>query len=194
MKYPVWPHSYDMIADVREETWLLTSSGVGEGDGTHSSTLAWTIPWTEEPAGLQSMGSRRVRHDWATSLSLFTFMHWRRTWQPTPVFLPGESQGQRNLAATVHGVTKGWTRLSVNLAHTHGKSYHRNTGDFWEGKMIGHWKRNSPGWQVPDMLLEIGGEITPERMEGWSQSKHNTQLWMGLVIEARYNAGKNNIA
>ena len=61
---------------------------------THSSTLAWKIPWTEEPGRLQSMASRRVRHDWATSLSLFTFMHWRRKWQPTPVFLPGESQGQ----------------------------------------------------------------------------------------------------
>ena len=60
---------------------------------THSSTLAWEIPWTEEPGGLQSMGSRRVGHDRATSLSLFTFMHWGRTWQPTPVFLPGESQG-----------------------------------------------------------------------------------------------------
>ena len=53
--------------------------------------------WTEEPGGLQSMGSLRVRHNWATSLSLFTFMHWRRKWQPTPVFLPGESQGQGNL-------------------------------------------------------------------------------------------------
>ena len=63
----------------------------------HSSTLAWKIPWTEEPGRLQSMGSWRVRHDWATSLSLFTFMHWRRKWQPTPVFLPGESQGQRSL-------------------------------------------------------------------------------------------------
>ena len=63
----------------------------------HSSTLAWKIPWTEEPGGLQSMGSLRVRHDWATSLSLFTFMHWRRKWQPTPVFLPGESQGRRSL-------------------------------------------------------------------------------------------------
>ena len=31
------------------------------------------------------------------SLSLFTFMHWRRKWQPTPVFLPGESQGWRRL-------------------------------------------------------------------------------------------------
>ena len=45
------------------------------------------------------MGSRRVRHDWATSLSLSTFMHWRRKWQPTPVFLPGESQGRRSLVS-----------------------------------------------------------------------------------------------
>ena len=126
----------------------------------HSSTLAWKIPWMEELGRLQSMGSRRVGHDWATSLSLFTscigegngnplqcsclenprdreacwaavygvtqgqtglkrlsssssrlrvghdsatslsiftFMHWRRKWQPTPVFLPGESQGPRSL-------------------------------------------------------------------------------------------------
>ena len=63
----------------------------------HSSTLAWKIPWTQEPGRLQSMGSLRVRHDWATSLSLFTFLHWRRKWQPTPVFLPGESQGRGTL-------------------------------------------------------------------------------------------------
>ena len=63
----------------------------------HSSSLAWKIPWMEEPGGLQSMGSLRVRHDWATSLSLFTLMHWRRKWQPTPVFLPWESQGQGSL-------------------------------------------------------------------------------------------------
>ena len=42
-------------------------------------------------------GVARVGHDYATSLSLFTFMHWRRKWQPTPVFLPGESQGQESL-------------------------------------------------------------------------------------------------
>ena len=64
---------------------------------THSSTLAWKIPWAEEPGRLQSMGSLRVWHDWATSLSLFTFLHWRRKWQPAPVFLPGESQGQGSL-------------------------------------------------------------------------------------------------
>ena len=63
----------------------------------HSSTLAWKIPCMEEPGRLQSMGSRRVGLDWATLLSLFIFMHWRRKWHPTPVFLPGESQGWGSL-------------------------------------------------------------------------------------------------
>ena len=52
----------------------------------HSSTLVWKIPWMEEPGRLQSMGSLRVGHDRATSLSLFTFIHWRRKWHPTPVW------------------------------------------------------------------------------------------------------------
>ena len=86
---------------------------------THSSTLAWKIPWLEEPGGLQSMGSQRVGR-----LSNFTSLHfsgkepacqgrrhkrhgfdpcvskipWRRAQQPTPAFLPGESHGQRSLA------------------------------------------------------------------------------------------------
>ena len=68
-----------------------------------STSFLWSlnrwllIPWTEEPGRLQSMGSLRVRHDWATSLWLFTFMHWRKKWQPTPVFLLGESQGWGSL-------------------------------------------------------------------------------------------------
>ena len=66
---------------------------LGEGNGTPPHFLAWKIPWTEEPSRLQSMRSLRVGHDWETSLSLFTFMHWRRKWQHAPVFLPGESQG-----------------------------------------------------------------------------------------------------
>ena len=78
----------------------------------HPSTLAWKIPWTEDPGALQSMGSLGVRHDWATSLSLFTFMHWRSKWQPTPVFLPGESQGQGSLWAAIYGVAQSRTRLT----------------------------------------------------------------------------------
>ena len=46
-----------------------------------------------------------------TSLSLFTFMHWRKKWQPTPVFLPGESQGRGSLVGCVYGVTQSRTRL-----------------------------------------------------------------------------------
>ena len=79
----------------------------------HSSTLAWKIPWTEEPGRLQSVWSLRVGHDWATSLSLFTFMHLRRKWQPTPVFLPGESQGWGTLVSCrLRGRTVGhdWTK------------------------------------------------------------------------------------
>ena len=85
----------------------------------HSSALAWKIPWTEEPGGLQSMGSLRVGHDWATSLSLFTFMHWRRKWQPSPVFLPGESQGQGSLGLRSmgsHRVRHDWSDLAAAAA------------------------------------------------------------------------------
>ena len=90
---------------------IIMSTTVGKKEkavAPHSSTLAWKIPWTEEPGRLHSMGSLRVGHDWETSVSLFTFMHWRRKWQPTPVFLPGESQRQW---APVYGVTQSWTRL-----------------------------------------------------------------------------------
>ena len=69
----------------------------GEGNGNPLQYSCLENPRTEEPGGLQSMGSLGVGHDWATSLSLFTFMHWRRKWQPTPVFLPGECQGWGSL-------------------------------------------------------------------------------------------------
>ena len=78
---------------------------------THFSTLAWKIPWTEEPDRLQSIELQRVGQDRATSLSLFIFMHWRRKWQPTPVCLPGESQGRGAWWAAIYGVTQSRTRL-----------------------------------------------------------------------------------
>ena len=54
-------------------------------------------PTGEAPGALPSMGPLTVGQDWAASRSLFTFMHWRRQWQPTPVLLPGESQGRGSL-------------------------------------------------------------------------------------------------
>ena len=64
----------------------------------------------------------------------------------------------------------------------------------WKDKKIGHWKMNSPREYVPNRLLEISGEITPERMRRQRQSKNNTQLWLWLVMEARSDAVKSNIA
>ena len=63
---------------------------------------------------------QRVRHDWETSLSLFTFMHWGRKWQPTPVFLPGESQGRGSLVGCrlwgLHRVRHSWSDLAAAAA------------------------------------------------------------------------------
>ena len=110
------------------ETWVWSlgwEDPLEKGKATHSSILAWRIPWTEERGRLQSSESQRVGHDWAT----FILTHiprsavvsggllvknppamqetqiqpmgqevpWRRTWQLTPVFLPGKSHGQRSL-------------------------------------------------------------------------------------------------
>ena len=91
--------------------WALLGLHSEKAMAPHSSTLAWKIPWIEEPGRLQSMGSLRVGHDWVTLLSLFTFMHWRSKWQPTPVFLPGESQGRGAWWVAVYGVAQSRTRL-----------------------------------------------------------------------------------
>ena len=95
-------------------TWLkrLSSSWFtfGKGMATHSSILAWTIPGTEEPGGLPSMGSQRVRHNWS-NLSAAS-LHLGREWQPTPVFLPGEFHGQRSLGGLQSVGLQSQTRLS----------------------------------------------------------------------------------
>ena len=61
-----------------QETWVQS---LGQEDSLekemaiHSSTIAWKIPWTQEPGRLQSMGLQRVGHDWATSLSLSSIFY-----------------------------------------------------------------------------------------------------------------------
>ena len=87
------PMPNKILNSKREKGWVLTIRK--KAIAPYSITLAWKTPWMEEPGRLQSKGSRRVWHDWATSL--FTFMHWRKKWQPAPVFLPGESQGRGSL-------------------------------------------------------------------------------------------------
>ena len=106
----IWIWTIARLRNIYFFNWYQVASSE-KAMAPHFSTLAWKIPRTEEPGRLQSMGSLRVRHDWVTSLSLFTFMHWRRKCQPTPVFLPGESQGQGAWWAAVYGVTQSRTRL-----------------------------------------------------------------------------------
>ena len=129
--------------------YYLTSKIIGEEMAPHSSTFAWWISGTGEPAGLLSMGSHRVGHDWSDlavaillGASLVVQMvkylptiqetwvrclGWenprRREWQPTPVFLPGEFHGQRNLAGySSHGHkeldTTKWLTLSAIVLPT----------------------------------------------------------------------------
>ena len=112
----------------------------GEGNGTPLQYSCLENPWTEEPGRLQSMGSLRVGNDWATSLSLFTFVHWRRKWQHIPVFLPGESQGRGAWWAAIYGVAQSRTRLKrlssrrAFLSHPHDWLVHDHPHD-WSSMM-----------------------------------------------------------
>ena len=83
----------------------------------HSSSLAWKIPWTEEPGRLQSMGSLRVGHNGATSLSLFIFMHWWRKWLTHSSVLaqriPGIGEPGGLLSMELHRVGHDWSNLAA---------------------------------------------------------------------------------
>ena len=91
-------------------TLLIGYTSMEKAMAPHFRTLAWKIPWVEEPGRLQSMGSLRIGHDWATSLSLFTFMHWRRKWQLQCSCLENPRDGEAWWAA-IYGVAQSWTRL-----------------------------------------------------------------------------------
>ena len=86
-----------------------------------------------------------------TSLSLFTFMQWRRKWQPTPVFLPGESQGWGSLWAAVSGVAQSRTRLSDFTFTFH---FHALEKEMATHTSVLAWR--IPGTAEPGGLLSMG--------------------------------------
>ena len=131
----------------------------------HSSTLAWKIPWTEEPGRLQSMGSLRVRHDWATSLSLFIFMRWRRKWQPTPVFLPGESQGRGSLMCC---------RLWGHTSQTRLKRLSSSSINIIIRK-IGSCGESAEAWWWGDEVLGQGGDNWKQKASD-SHERHDKDV------------------
>ena len=94
------------------EAWHAAIHGVADfstTNSTHSSTLAWKIPWTERPGGLQSMGSQRVGHDWATSLSLFCIGEGNGN--PLQCSCLENPRDRGAWWATVYGVAQSRTRL-----------------------------------------------------------------------------------
>ena len=103
-----WPRDWTCIPYVLEKEMA-----------THSSTLAWRIPWMEEPGRRQFTGSQRVGHDWATSLSFYSSF-WRRKWPLTPAFLPGESHGRRGLVGySLWGCKELDPTKQLTHTHTH---------------------------------------------------------------------------
>ena len=143
----------------------------------HSSTLAWKIPWVEEPGRLKSMGSQRVGHDWATSLSLFTFLHWRRKWQPTPVFLPGESQGRGSLVGCCL-----WGRTESDMTEATKQQQQQQQG-LWGGevkgneKLLASWCQMVMGLehQVKAFGFSLAERGSPWQFSGQSVTWHVTQ-------------------
>ena len=86
---------------------------------TQSITPAWKIPWMEEPGRLQSMQSQRVEHKQLHFLSFYSSF-WRRKWQCTPLFLPGESHGQRGLVGySLWGCKESDTTKQLNNKQQH---------------------------------------------------------------------------
>ena len=105
----IWLHRVLVATwDIYWVLWDLSEKAIAP----HSSTLAWKIPWTEEPGRLQSMGSLRVGHDLATSLSLFTFMHWRRNGTPLQCSCLENPRDGGAWRAAVYGVAQSRTDWS----------------------------------------------------------------------------------
>ena len=90
--------------------WLnnnqLNKGSVEKAMATHSSNLAWKIPWMEEPGGLQSMQLLRVRHDWVTSLSLFTLCIGEGNSNPLQCSCPENPRDRGPWWAAVYGVAE----------------------------------------------------------------------------------------
>ena len=122
----------------------------------HSSTLAWKIPWMEEPGGLQSLGLLRVRHSWTTSLSLFTSCTGEGNGNPLQYScLENPSDGGAWWAA-IYGVSQSWTRLKQLSSSSSSNSSFQ----------IGSQPGQHPDWE----RLRAGGEGCDRGLDDWMAS------------------------
>ena len=130
----------------------------------HSSTLAWKISWTEEPGRLQSMGSRRVGHNWATSLSLFTFMHWRRN------SCLENPRDRGAWWAAIYGVTQSRTWLKPLSSSSSSITFQYLLKTLVLGKIESRRRR---GWQRMDVWV-----ASPTRWT-WVWASSGSWWWTG---------------
>ena len=120
----------------------------------HSSTLAWENPmdggaWK---AAVPGVGKSRTGPTDFT----FTFMHWRRKWQPTPVFLPGESQGRGAWWAAVHWVAQSRTRLKRLSSSSNPRWCRAKESNAGDRSAFDPWVRKIPWsrkWQTTPIVL-----------------------------------------
>ena len=148
----------------------------------HSSTLAWKIPWTEEPGRLQSTGSLRVGHDWVTSLWLFTFMHRRRKWQPTPVFLPGNPRDGGAWWAAVYGVAQSQTQMKRLSSSSSSSSKHNL---LWSLALwtVYSWQEAWPEGQVVAIVESLSGDpLGPHGLQHTRLPCPSLSLTLSLLI------------
>ena len=136
----------------------------------HSSTLAWQIPRTEEPGRLQSMGSLRVGHDWATSLSLFTSCIGEGNGNPPKCSCLENPRDGGAWWAAVYGVAQSWTRLK-RLSSSSSFPYWASPG----GAVIKKQESACLCWRCRDLGLSPGFGRSP------GGGGHGNPLWyLGL--------------
>ena len=150
---------------------------------THSSTLAWKIPWMEEPGGLQSMGSLRVGHDWATSLSLFTFMHWRRKWQPLQCSCLENPRNGGAWWAAIYGVAQSWTRLKrlsgntpIRTTKTTAILKHQYRWLKWQNLTKWHLDGNSDQQKLSFLVRWMTATLEVNMVVSY-KAKHSLTMW-----------------
>ena len=140
-------------------------------DGLQPTTPAGSLFRPRAPCGPTSSSLWRFTHSGGPAVG-----------QPGCRHVPS-GQGLTKLGPLEKGMANHFSILALRIPWV-----------VWKGKKIWHWKMDSPGRQVPNILLGKSREITTERMKRLSQSGNHTQLWLCLVVKVRSDAVKSNIA